>query len=761
MAFGSSSPSDVDVLPALVGSLPLFLWTADSNGHLIGLNRNATNYLGGILSPRRVIDRQDLPRAIHAWRRSTREGSPFSQDLRLCRASDQSWRWHACHARPADLGGYRGWVGVAIDIDDRKRAESQVRQREKLFLTAIHDASIGMAFFDLEGRFIEANPACCLLNGCSEDELRKKTFLSSTHPEDRAEASARINQLLAGRVSSFTFERRGMRHDGSTRWIRSTVSLARDEGGKPWRILAFNEDVTDRHEALVSLRDRNNQLAGLARAAMEMNAAPDVDRVLSVVSRSAQELLGADRATATQTGGPGAEAQRISEWPQRDEESLKEATAPDALRDEVRRTNRARRTSGGMAAPLKGRRGENFGSIELSRREAAEFTDSDEAVLVQLAETASLAVEKADLYASLLATNEALAMSERQFRLLAEAMPQLVWTANRLGEVDYLNLHWYEYTGSTFDLSGGAGWMEHIHPDDREQLRREWESSVQTGEPLDVECRVRRGIDGAYRWFLTRALALQSSDGQVLRWFGTCTDIDGQKTTETELRRANDDLSQFAYAASHDLQEPLRMVIAYTQLMEMKLGEHLDADTRAFCEQVVEGARRMNLLIRDLLAYTDLGRATEGRDETHETEASLADALANLKEGLQVSDARVTWEPLPRVRGRRAHFVQLFQNLVSNAVKYRRDDTRLRIHISATAAGADWLFRVADNGIGIAPEYHKKIFGLFKRLHGKQVSGTGIGLAICAKVVSNYGGKIWVESEPGRGATFCFTVGRL
>jgi PAS domain S-box-containing protein len=311
------------------------------------------------------------------------------------------------------------------------------------------------------------------------------------------------------------------------------MSLARDESGQPWRILAFNEDVTDRHDALVDLRDRNNQLAGLARAAMEMNAAPDVDQVLSVVSRNAKELLGAERATVTQTAGPAAETRRTSEWPKKDEEFEEEEASAEPLRHEVRRTNRARRTNGSMAAPLKGRRGQNFGLIELSPGAAGDFTESDEAVLVQLAETASLAVEKADLYESLLATNEALAMSERQFRLLAEAMPQLVWTANRHGEVDYLNLHWYEYTASNIELSRGAGWTEHIHPDDREQLVLQWEASVRTAEPLDVACRIRRGADGAYRWFLTRALALQSSDRQVLRWFGTCTDIDGQRRRRT------------------------------------------------------------------------------------------------------------------------------------------------------------------------------------------------------------------------------------
>jgi PAS domain S-box-containing protein len=617
-----------------------------------------------------------------------------------------------------------------------------------------------MAFFDLEGRCVEVNRACCQLNDATEEQLRAKTFLSSTHPEDRAEAAARISQLLAGQIPSFTFERRVPRSDGGLRWIRSTVSLARDENGRPWRILAFNEDVTDRHEALVRLRDRNNQLAVMTRAAIEMNAAGDADRVLAVVSANACELLAAEWAEVTHTGGLSGES-RTSRSPRAGSAGGFEAGERPLLAEEVRRTNRPRRERNRMAVPLKGRRGENLGFLELSAGPERRFTEGDEAVMVQLAETASLALEKADLYASLLATNEALAMSERQFRLLAEAMPQLVWTANRRGEVDYLNLHWYEYTGSNLERSSGAGWMESTHPDDREQVRRQWEASVDSGEPLDVECRVRRGVDGVYRWFLTRALALRSSKGEILRWFGTCTDIENQKATETELRRANDDLSQFAYAASHDLQEPLRMVIAYTQLMEMKLRGRLDADTAVYCEQVVDGARRMNLLIRDLLAYTELGRPTGGQAGTHETEASLADALANLKEAIDESGAKVTWDPLPRVRGRRSHFVQLFQNLISNAIKYRSGEAPPRIHIAAEPEGGDWLFRVSDNGIGIAREYHQKIFGLFKRLHGKQVAGTGIGLAICAKVVSNYGGRIWVESEPGRGATFCFTIPRI
>jgi light-regulated signal transduction histidine kinase (bacteriophytochrome) len=236
------------------------------------------------------------------------------------------------------------------------------------------------------------------------------------------------------------------------------------------------------------------------------------------------------------------------------------------------------------------------------------------------------------------------------------------------------------------------------------------------------------------------------------------TDVTARKHAEAELLRANQDLEQFAYSASHDLQEPLRSVKIYSELLAQELGEKLEGDTREFLGFVTSGATRMEMLVRDLLAYTQAGQAE--RPETPEdTTAALNCALANLDGAIRESGAQVISEQLPALRVHSTQLQQLFQNLVGNAIKYRRPETQPEIHVTVRRDGEMWLFSVSDNGLGIEAEYKERIFGLFKRLHtGDEYSGTGIGLAICQRIVERYHGRIWVESEPGKGSTFHFTL---
>jgi signal transduction histidine kinase len=232
-----------------------------------------------------------------------------------------------------------------------------------------------------------------------------------------------------------------------------------------------------------------------------------------------------------------------------------------------------------------------------------------------------------------------------------------------------------------------------------------------------------------------------------------------QKEKEEELRRANDDLQQFAYSASHDLQEPIRNVAIYSEIVAEKYGDLLDAEGRQFLGFLTEGGRRLSMLISDLLTYTRAG-VVEGDKAraTADSSAVLQHTLLSLAEAIRESGATVTHEGLPEITMSEAHLQQVFQNLISNALKYRRDDPP-QIHISAVREEGAWRFSVQDNGIGIDPQYKEKIFGVFKRLHrDRRYSGTGIGLAICHRVVERYGGRIWVESAPGEGSTFCFTV---
>jgi signal transduction histidine kinase len=236
-------------------------------------------------------------------------------------------------------------------------------------------------------------------------------------------------------------------------------------------------------------------------------------------------------------------------------------------------------------------------------------------------------------------------------------------------------------------------------------------------------------------------------------------EIATREETQAALLRSNTELEQLAYVASHDMQEPLRMVASYLQLVAQRYKGQLDADADEFIGYAVDGAKRMQALINDLLAYSRVGTKARPFEPTDCTKV-VETALANLRIAIADSRAAVTHGPLPTVTGDPMQLLQLFQNLIGNALKFRRDEP-VRVHIEAEAADTHWLFKVSDNGIGIAPEYHERIFVLFQRLHGRgDYPGTGIGLAICKKIVERHGGRIEVESQPGAGSTFRFTLPR-
>ena len=222
------------------------------------------------------------------------------------------------------------------------------------------------------------------------------------------------------------------------------------------------------------------------------------------------------------------------------------------------------------------------------------------------------------------------------------------------------------------------------------------------------------------------------------------------------LRQSNDDLNQFAYAASHDLQEPLRMVSLYSQMLQRKYGNKLDAEADEFISYIVGGAKRMEQLLRDLLTYSQTGASSEGPIHPVDCAAAIQKVMLNLQASIEQNRATITWDALPIVHAHEIRMVQLLQNLVGNAIKYRSTEPP-KIHLSAEQREAVWVFSVSDNGIGIDPEHAQEVFRIFRRLHGQSYPGTGIGLAICQRIVESYGGRIWVESSVGRGSRFCFT----
>jgi two-component system, chemotaxis family, sensor kinase Cph1 len=254
-----------------------------------------------------------------------------------------------------------------------------------------------------------------------------------------------------------------------------------------------------------------------------------------------------------------------------------------------------------------------------------------------------------------------------------------------------------------------------------------------------------------------------------LYWLGVMFDITEHKRYEEklaalveELRRSNTELEQFAYVASHDLQEPLRMVASYTQLLARRYEGKLDADADEFIGYAVDGANRMQRLINDLLTYSRVG--TRGGDlEPTDSREVFEAARANLRRAIEEAGARVALEgELPTVMGDHTQLVQLFQNLLANAIKFKGEGEAPEVRVGAqrlSSSGVEWHFWVADNGIGMDARYTERIFRIFQRLHAKEeYGGTGIGLAVCKKIVERHGGRIWVDSEVGEGTTFHFTL---
>jgi PAS domain S-box-containing protein len=308
-----------------------------------------------------------------------------------------------------------------------------------------------------------------------------------------------------------------------------------------------------------------------------------------------------------------------------------------------------------------------------------------------------------------------------------------------------------------------AAYQARIHPEDREHVQRVVQQAREYGTAFHHEHRVVHP-DGALHFVEGRGEVERDEQGRVVRMHGTALDITERKEIQrllevraAELARSNADLEQFAYVASHDLQEPLRAVVSYLQLLEKRYKGQLDERADKYINYAVDGARRMQTLIGDLLAYSRVGRSAAQLVET-DTQASLAAAVARLRSALDENGGCVTHDPLPTLAVEPGQLEQLFQNLIGNALKFRGVQPP-RIHVSAERGADEWVFRVQDNGIGIEAAYHQRVFILFQRLHTRaEYPGTGIGLAICKRIVERRGGRIWVESELGQGATFCFSV---
>ena len=289
-----------------------------------------------------------------------------------------------------------------------------------------------------------------------------------------------------------------------------------------------------------------------------------------------------------------------------------------------------------------------------------------------------------------------------------------------------------------------------------EVCESEMQKAQETGGATDI--RWHRRKDGTEFFANGFMNALRNEEGVLIGYAKIMTDETARKQLQDSLTESNSALEQFAYVASHDLQEPLRTMGTYAQLLTRKYGGKLDAEADQFLAFIVSAAGRMSSLVQDLLAYARLTTEDE-RPSSIALDEDLEAAITHLDQAIQESDARITHDPMPTLPVDRGQMVRLFQNLVGNAVKYRKPGQPSEVHISAEQKGTEWVISIRDNGIGFDPQYASIIFAPFKRLHtAEEYPGTGVGLAICRRIVQAHGGRIWAESQPGEGTTVFFTL---
>jgi PAS domain S-box-containing protein len=632
-------------------------------------------------------------------------------------------------------------VTAAIrNITVRKEAEKHLAQMEGRYRGLLEAAPDAMVVVNQGGEIVLLNVQAEKQFGYRRDELvgqKVKNIIPEGFAERliaddlRSAAEALAQQIGTG------LELTGRRKDGSDFPIE--IMLSPLESAEGILVTAAIRDISVRKEA----ERRVIQMEGRYRGLLE--AAPDA---MVVVNQSGEIVL-LNVQAEKQFG------YRRDELVGRKVKSLiPQGFAERLIADDLRTAADALAQQIGTGLELIGRRkdGSEF-PIEIMLSPL----DSAEGILVTAA-IRDISVRKD--------AEKHLAQMEGRYRGLLEAAPDAMVVVNQGGEIVLLNVQAEKQFGYSRDELVGQkvkslipeGFAERLIADALRSTEDALAQQIGTGIELTGHRK-----DGSNFPIEIMLSPLESAEGTLVT--AAIRDITTRKKSEAnllqkmgELNRSNEELGQFAYIASHDLQEPLRMVASYTQLLSRRYKGKLDPDADEFIAFAVDGASRMQRLIQDLLAYSRVG--TKGKELLDtSSERALQQALINLRGAVEDSGALVTHDPLPVVLADEMQLVQLFQNLVGNAIKYQNPGTP-QIHISAVrSVGKKWVFSVKDNGLGIDPQYFEKIFGMFQRLHKREeFAGTGIGLAICKKIVERHGGSISVESRPGQGAIFRFSL---
>lgn len=615
-------------------------------------------------------------------------------------------------------------------------SEKKSRERELLFRSAFDEGSVPMTITSTDGKFLKVNHSFCFLTGYSAEELMQMSFIQITHPDDVETSIRGREELNRGDRTSYRQEKRYIRKDGRSVWVSiSTAPVLNEEGNSDY-FVTHVQDINKRKNAELRLRESKERFKQLA------NSIPQ----LAWIARSDGYIFWFNQRWYEYTGKTPEE---MVGW------GWRSVHDPDILPEVMRQYKESINTGipFEMVFPLRGADGEfrEFLTKSIPIRDKKGYVEQWFGTNTDISDLKKVENE--------------LKLSKEKLNIALENGQTGTWQwdvlTNKI-ELDDRTLKMFGIAQSEFKGRFDAV-VNHIHEEDLLHLKKAFQHALIEENEIETIFRIRPA-NGSSNHISLKAHITREKSGNPVSISGVLFDVTSMKEgaeqalirLNEELLRSNTDLQQFAYVASHDLQEPLRMISSFTQLLQQRYGDKLDEDAKEYIRFAVEGSKRMYDLINGLLTYSRVH--TKGREFSM---VDMNNVISKVKDNLSLvieeKKALITSTMLPIVLADENQMIQLVQNLIENSLKFRQGPPE--ITISSEATDGFHVFSFHDNGIGIHEQYYERIFRIFQRLHrSDEYEGTGIGLAICKRIIERHGGRIWVNAEPGKGSDFRFSV---
>jgi PAS domain S-box-containing protein len=664
---------------------------------------------------------------------------------------NKSWQWiettltNMLHD-PA-IGGI---VDNFRNVTEKKQAEEKVRIAKERYDTVIKATNEAVWEWDIQTNEVHWGEGFRSLFGYDPEKTSRSVNVwdSYFHPEDAEKIVNSLNAVVASESQlQWEAEYRFLKSNGQYAYVLDRGFLIRDTQGNPLRMIGAMQDITSKMVADQALRDSEEKTRLIMNASLDAIICMDKNGLITFWNPQAEKIFG---------------------W------SMEEVMGRPLSETIIPATYRAHHNRG-LEAYAKTGQGRNLNTI----LELSAINRNNEEFPVELT-VLPIRQEKEEFFCAFVRDITGRKMAEQQLKLskerydtIAKATNDVIYEWDLVRNVNYWGegyetLFGHKRTGDTMPT---GSWLDNLHPEEKDSILASAYEAFETKKTSLVRELRFRCADGSYKTVFDKLVIVYDQEGKPLRIVGAMQDITERKKNETsiinlndelnkraeELAASNSELEQFAYVASHDLQEPLRMVTGFLELLKSKYENNLDETARQYIQFSADGAERMKQLILDLLEYSRVNTSQEKHASTDISEI-IYQVLDTYVCKIKTSNAIVKVSLMPSARVNKLQMTQLFQNLIGNALKYNRAE-QPKIEIGFEEKCTHWQFFVKDNGIGIDPKFYERIFIIFQRLHTKnQFSGTGIGLAICKKIVEKHEGKIWVNSTPGQGSTFYFTI---